>query len=282
MNNDKKNEEKKPTCGIIMPIGAIDSCPADHWNDVLEIIKDVCIVSGFEANLVNDADDIGIIHKRIVENIYSNDIVLCDVSCKNANVMFELGMRLAFDKPTIIIKDEITGYSFDTSLIEHIEYPRDLRFNTIIKFKENLEKKMKATFEKAKDPSYSTFLKNFGKYKIAHLEEKEVTPDTFILNAIEDLKRDVRMIRNMSINEDNTRERQMRRTIFNREISEEDKSIFKKYVQYYLKQNNLKRPKDIQISFDEMAEELEKIEELRGIAGNGQQFRRLINEAIGM
>ena len=77
---------------------------------------------------------------RIIENIYSSDIVICDVSCKNANVMFELGMRLAFDKPTIIIKDDSTGYSFDTSLIEHLEYPRDLRFTSIIKFKENANK----------------------------------------------------------------------------------------------------------------------------------------------
>jgi hypothetical protein len=33
---------------------------------------------------------------------------LCDVSGKNANVMFELGLRLAFDNPTIIIKDDKT------------------------------------------------------------------------------------------------------------------------------------------------------------------------------
>jgi len=116
--------------------------------------------------------------------------------------MFELGMRLAFDKPTIIIKDDITGYSFDTSLIEHLEYPRDLRFTSIIKFKDNLGKKLKATHEKAiSDPKYSTFLKNFGKYKIAHLEDREITSDTYILNAIEELRRDVRVIKNISVHD---------------------------------------------------------------------------------
>jgi hypothetical protein len=35
-------------------------------------------------------------------------------------------MRLAFDRPTIIVKDDLTTYSFDTSPIEHLEYPRDL------------------------------------------------------------------------------------------------------------------------------------------------------------
>ena len=57
------------------------------------------------------------IHKTIVQNLYLNPIVVCDVSGKNANVMFELGLRLAFDKPTIIIKDDKTDYSFDTSVV---------------------------------------------------------------------------------------------------------------------------------------------------------------------
>jgi len=32
--------------------------------------------------------------------------------------MFELGLRLAFDKPAIIVKDDNTSYSFDTAPIE--------------------------------------------------------------------------------------------------------------------------------------------------------------------
>lgn len=77
---------------------------------------------------MSDADDVGVIQKRIVQGVYGADLIVCDVSCKNSNVMFELGMRLAFDKPTVIIKDDKTDYTFDTGVIEHITYPRDLRF----------------------------------------------------------------------------------------------------------------------------------------------------------
>jgi hypothetical protein len=70
--------------------------------------------------------------KRIVQNIYDNEMVICDVSAKNPNVMFELGMRLAFDKPAIIIKDDKTNYSFDTAPIEHLEYPIEV---TVKKYK---------------------------------------------------------------------------------------------------------------------------------------------------
>ncbi len=141
INTDKGIVEKNK-CGIVMPISSIDGCTAEHWTEILSIIKDSIISSGFEPNLVSDADDSGIIQKRIIHNLYSNEIVVCDVSAKNPNVMFELGMRLAFDKPTIIIKDDKTEYTFDTSIIEHITYPRDLRFNKIIAFKDALKKKI--------------------------------------------------------------------------------------------------------------------------------------------
>lgn len=267
-----------------MPISLIDNCPPEHWADVLGILKDVCTTNDFIPNLVSDADDIGVIHNRIIENIYSSDIVICDVSCKNANVMFELGMRLAFDKPTIIIKDDLTGYSFDTSLIEHLEYPRDLRFTSINKFKDSLGKKLTATFEKSKsDPNYSTFLKNFGKYKIAHLEDREVSTDTFILNAIEELRRDVRVIKNISLHdrEDNIRINLGRSINSSRGLTDEGRLIFKKIVQEYIKKNNLMaKPKEMDIMLPDIIEELEKNEELKLIAGNSSNFRRLVRDSI--
>ena len=130
-----KVEEDKPICGIVMPISAIDGCSEKHWEEVKGILTDAIESAGYEANLVSNADDVGIIQKRIVQNLYDNDIVVCDVSCKNANVMFELGLRLAFDKPTIIVSDTDTNYSFDTSVIEHLMYPRDLNYYKIVDFK---------------------------------------------------------------------------------------------------------------------------------------------------
>jgi hypothetical protein len=68
--------------------------------------------------------------------------------------MFELGMRLAFDKPTVIVKDDKTTYNFDTSPIEHVGYPRDLRFTKIVQLKEELAKKIVATYQASKtDPA---------------------------------------------------------------------------------------------------------------------------------
>src|SRR3989344_3132313 len=164
------DSEKKPICGIVMPISDIDGCSAAHWTEVREIIDAAISDAGFSSNLVSNADDVGIIQKRIIENLYENPIVVCDVSGKNPNVMFELGLRLAFDKPTVIIKDNKTTYSFDTAPIEHIEYPRDLRFAQVVEFQEKLTEKIQKTYGTAcSDPNYTTFLKHFGEFKGAKL-----------------------------------------------------------------------------------------------------------------
>lgn len=197
----KKNIEKTPTCGIIMPISSIDGCTENHWKDVLGIISEAIIEAEYKPNIVSLSDDVAVIQKNIVQNIYENPIIVCDVSAKNPNVMFELGMRLAFDKPTIIIKDDTTSYSFDTSPIEHLTYPRDLRFTRIIEFKKSLTEKIKATMEKAKsDKHYSPFLGSFGKFTVAKVETTEVSKEDYILEELKEMKRLFLYKENRSVN----------------------------------------------------------------------------------
>lgn len=180
----------KRTCGVVMPISEIDGCSEAHWLDVKEIVFETIESIDFEASLVSEADEVGIIQKRIIQNLYENPVVVCDVSGKNPNVMFELGIRLAFDKPTIIIKDDKTSYSFDTAPIEHIEYPRDLRFARIVAFKEELADKIQATHQRATtDKNYTTFLKHFGPFIVPTIETHEVPRDAFILNELQSLRK---------------------------------------------------------------------------------------------
>lgn len=182
-------ENETLTCGIVMPISAIDGCPKEHWIEVKNILSEAIEATGYKANLVSDADDVGIIQSRIVRNLYDNDIVVCDVSGKNANVMFELGLRLAFDKPTIIVIDDKTNYSFDTAIIEHLGYPRDLSYYEILDFKKKLTNKIQATIKKSQeDSSYSPFLKNFGEFKAANIEHKEGSINDVVLQRLDDMQ----------------------------------------------------------------------------------------------
>jgi len=194
-----KAKDRPTTCGLVMPISAIDGCSAEHWSEVKSIVCEAVEAIAepkFVVKLVSDADDVGVIQKRIVQNVYSSDIIVCDVSGKNPNVMFELGLRLAFDKPTVIIKDDKTDYAFDTGIIEHIAYPRDLRFARIVTFKTALSEKVLATYRAAaKDPNHSTFLKNFGKFQVANLSEDIVPADKLVLEMLQDLQLEVGRIR---------------------------------------------------------------------------------------
>jgi hypothetical protein len=201
-DKEKANSVGEPesfTCGIVMPISPIDGCSADHWLEVRNIIQDS--VSSIERpkftpRMVSDSDDVGVIQKRIVQNLYDADIIVCDVSGKNANVMFELGMRLAFDKPVVLIKDDKTTYSFDTGPLEHIPYPRDLRFTKIVSFKAVLAEKVRATYEMAKDSKNASFLKSFGQFKVAQLDHSAASPESVLIEMVSDLQREIATIRN--------------------------------------------------------------------------------------
>lgn len=203
MNNQaspQSIEQEAPnrTCGLVMPISAQPGCPPEHWVEVHTIIQDAISTLDnpkFDVRLVSDADDVGVIQKRIVQNIYNSDIVICDVSCKNSNVMFELGMRLAFDKPTVIIKDDQTDYSFDTGIIEHISYPRDLRFGKIVTFKKALAEKVFATYAASLSPNHSTFLKNFGTFHVAALAEEEVPAGQLVYDVLGEVRAELTRMR---------------------------------------------------------------------------------------
>ena len=216
-NNMTNSETQKLMCGIVMPISEIDGCTESHWKEVYNIITQAIDKSGFNANLVSNSDDVGVIQKRIIQNLYDNPIVVVDVSGKNPNVMLELGIRLAFDKPTIIIKDDKTQYSFDTSPIEHLEYPRDLRFSKIVEFKDRLAEKITQTHKKATtDENFSTFLKHFGSFKVAKIETEVVTKEDYILEEIKTLREVVLRNNRNQLRRDYTFEKE--KSLFEEEI----------------------------------------------------------------
>jgi hypothetical protein len=85
----------------------------------------------------------------------------------------------------------VTDYSFDTSPLEHLEYPRDLRFTRILIFKKLLASKLNATYEKSKDKNYSTFLKHFGTFNVQSLKEKDGGISDYMVSAIENLTTEI-------------------------------------------------------------------------------------------
>lgn len=180
-----KSSDTIINCGLVMPIAKMKDYPSHQFSDVKEILIDAIKsikTHNFNPRLVSDSQgEIDIIHKSIVNNLYSDPIVIVDISGRNGNVMLELGLRLAFDKPVIIIKDDKTDYMFDISMIEHLEYPSDLRHNKIEVFKSLLAERMVQTLQKAEeDESYSPFLKHFQRITVKSIGQTSVEIDEML------------------------------------------------------------------------------------------------------
>lgn len=271
-------EAKKPICGIIMPISSIDNCSETHWKEVKGIITDAVEAAGFEAQLVSEANDSGIIQKRIVQNLYKNDIVICDVSCKNPNVMFELGMRLAFDKPTIIVMDNMTKYSFDTAPIEHLGYPRDLSYYQILDFKKTLTEKIKGTIDAAKQPDYTTFLKNFGEFQVATIENKKGSLDEVVLSKLDDMTRQISEIRV------NQRVRIIERPELESETEEINK-LTRKLIEQYCAENKISESvlyetNEVDDARRMLYSYIERNRNMRVLCGSSSRIRKAISDNL--
>ncbi|HED3885898.1 TPA: hypothetical protein R4234_003715, partial [Klebsiella pneumoniae] len=68
-------------CGYVMPISDTPDYRSGHWEDIKSMLDEVTISIGFkESRIVSTGLDVSTIHKRIVNNIYNDDIIICDVS----------------------------------------------------------------------------------------------------------------------------------------------------------------------------------------------------------
>lgn len=188
------------TCGLIMPIATNDVGTAEHWSQVRTIIEDALKNTSLKVQMVSESDEVNVIHHNIVTNIYSNDIVICDVSSRNPNVMFELGMRLTFDKPVVIIKDRETPFSFDVGNIQHLEYPRSLNYVEIQKFQDELKSKTLSTLAASQASGYSPFLSHYKIKHVAKVDTEVVGRDDYILSSLNEISNRIKRIESVSNN----------------------------------------------------------------------------------
>lgn len=186
----EQSEDKLSFCGFVRPITPVEGYLASHWNDVHEIVAEATLRAGYQLRLVSDSDSAGIIVANIIENLYNDPIVICDVSARNPNVFFELGMRLSFEKPVIIITDDETPFTFDISPIKHIVYPKTLRFNMISEFKVKLTSAIKSTVEVSQQAGYRGYLQQFGPIEVTQLGTHQVDLSELASDIIE-IKRNI-------------------------------------------------------------------------------------------
>lgn len=150
---------KEKTCFIIMPISDNSNYPIGHFNRVYEyIIKPACEIAGFIPIRADEVLTTNYIALDIIKRIIESDMCICDLSSQNANVMYELGIRQAFNKPVTFIKDNLTKRIFDIQGFRDIEYDMTLRIDNVNTIKDQLAETISQTFQN-KDSEINSLVK---------------------------------------------------------------------------------------------------------------------------
>ncbi|MEK3868182.1 hypothetical protein MHH60_32495 [Paenibacillus sp. FSL H7-0716] len=174
-------EEAEKKCFIIMPIADTPGYDPGHFNRVYEyIIKPACINAGFKPERADDTKNTNTIILDILNQIVSADMAICDLSSKNPNVMYELGIRQAFNLPVVLLKDEITNRVFDTSHLRDVPYDQSLRIDSVQLAITKLTDALSATYEHRENDTNS-LINILGIEPAKTPVKKQIGQDTTIL-----------------------------------------------------------------------------------------------------
>src|SRR5690606_2614334 len=119
-------------CFVVMPISDIPEYPAGHFQRVYEhLIWPACQQAGVTPLRADEVKSTNFIVLDILQRIVQMPIAICDLSGRNPNVLYELGIRQAFNLPVVLIQDKRTDRIFDIQGIRTVSYDDNLRVDVV-------------------------------------------------------------------------------------------------------------------------------------------------------
>lgn len=163
----KKSKEPKDTCFTIMPYG-------DWFDDYYETIFCPAIRdSGLKPTRADDLFRPGTIVNDIWTFTNQAKVVLADLTGKNPNVFYELGLAHALAKPVVLVTESIENVPFDLRPLRVLEYDKnEPRWAEALE--ENITRAIKEVLVSPTEAVLPTFLqvKKDGKTKQVSESEK--------------------------------------------------------------------------------------------------------------
>lgn len=169
----------KKKCFVIMPFTENEPYPKGHFNKIYEQIFVPAIQeAGYD---VRRADENKLSHS-IIQDIYKQlttcEMVVCDLSSGNPNVLYELGIRHSFDLPVVLLKDDITDFIFDVAGIKTIQYSNERLYENVLQTRLDLTAAIKAAEEAKKKGTVLRIMQiskaNYSNEAITAEEKNEV------------------------------------------------------------------------------------------------------------
>jgi hypothetical protein len=123
------------TCFIIMPFRERpddDRYPIGFFKEVLEsLLQPAAVEAGFRVRTaLREGSDV--IQSTIVNDLLEADLVLADLTAHNPNVLFELGIRMHYDAPVVLVRAKGTAQIFDVdTTLRVLDYDPNLWASTL-------------------------------------------------------------------------------------------------------------------------------------------------------
>lgn len=189
--DDKQEADTVDQCGIIMPISGTATHSSQHWERVKTLLHRAVTGAKLQPLDVWTNSAFDRITTRIVANIYSVPIAICDISGLNANVMLETGLRLASKRPTIIVADDKIEIPFDIRDFEVVTYPRDTNIIDMELFLGRLTKMITERLAADRAGTYKSFLGDVT-IDVVEPHEREITIEQLFERRLDDIDRTLR------------------------------------------------------------------------------------------
>lgn len=132
-----------------------------YFDEVLKhLITPAAVKADFNARTAKKAGS-EVIQSTIVNDLDSADLVIVDLTEHNPNVLFELGMRIAFNKPVCLIRAKGTAAIFDIDhMLRVFDYNPNIWPSTLAADVPALTEHILATWRDKDRRSYLTILRD--------------------------------------------------------------------------------------------------------------------------
>lgn len=201
---DKKDAPTKelPMCFVVMPIADPDGYVKGHFKHVYEdIVKPACCNAGFNPIRADEVKQSNLIHLDILQKLLEAPMAVCDLSNRNPNVLFELALRQAFDKPVALIQEVGTPPIFDISPLRYTEYRKERIYHEVLEDQNSIGASIKETFTAhGTGKSINSIVKLLALSKSATIPnigspEAKADLQQIILSELSQLRTEVRAVR---------------------------------------------------------------------------------------
>ena len=196
--NDKPKE-----CFIIMPISDVDGYGQGHFKQVYDnIIAPACEKAGYRAVRADEVKASNLIHLEILKKLIDAPIAICDLSSRNPNVLFELGIRQAFDKPVVLIQEIGTPKIFDIAPLRYLEYAKEMKYHDVLRSHEELKEAILATAAaEGEDGNVNSIVKLLALNSPAKIPDIKGSKEGLTLGVLQAEMREVRKLLEFSVHD---------------------------------------------------------------------------------